>query len=78
MVDVQGYCRVAKIIRYLVKNHDGSDADIARSTSVILRDAKLDSVLKLRDLLRLFVKAGVYNTEQYGHDTGTKYHVSRT
>ncbi|KAK4219128.1 hypothetical protein QBC37DRAFT_151475 [Rhypophila decipiens] len=58
-----GYCRVAKMIRYLVKNHEGSD-QVLRSISALLRDAKLADIKKLRDSLPLFVKCALYKTDK--------------
>ncbi|KAM7211463.1 hypothetical protein V8F06_013144 [Rhypophila decipiens] len=58
-----GHCRVAKMIRYLVKNHEGSD-QVLRSISALLRDAKLADIKKLRDSLPLFVKCALYKTDK--------------
>ncbi|KAK3325226.1 hypothetical protein B0H66DRAFT_114780 [Apodospora peruviana] len=68
-----GYCRVARIMRYLVKHCRSSDTHVVRSISVILRDAKLASIEQFRDTVYSFVKSGLYNTEKYRHGPDTKH-----
>lgn len=70
-----GYCRVTKIIRYLVKHHEGSDEQIKRSLSVLLRDANLADAKKLRGMVKLFVKCGLYNADKYRHGPDDRYHA---
>ena len=69
-----GYCRVAKILKYLAKQQqqqqqqqqNTGNPNVARSAvAVIVRDAKLASADKLRDLIHLFVRAGLHNAEKY-------------
>ncbi|GAB1313877.1 hypothetical protein MFIFM68171_04087 [Madurella fahalii] len=69
-----GYCRVAKIMRYLLKHSQNSDPAVDRSVAVILRDAGLASVDLLRGLINCFVKSGMYNTQRYRHSPNNQYH----
>ncbi|KAK3370288.1 hypothetical protein B0H63DRAFT_486672 [Podospora didyma] len=69
-----GYCRIAKIIRYLVRR-SGSDTKAAKCLAVVLRDGKLASKDKLRDMLQAFVKSGLHNMEKYRHSYDDKHHV---
>lgn len=71
----QGYCRVIRIIRYLVKNGQGADQYDARSLSALLRDARLPSIKELGDMVGLFAKCGLHNTEKFRHSPDDKYHV---
>ncbi|KAK3373441.1 hypothetical protein B0T24DRAFT_623163 [Lasiosphaeria ovina] len=70
-----GYCRVIKILRHLLTNYRGSNPNVARSLAVVLRDGKLSSVNQLRELIRSFVKAGIYNMNKYRHSPDDKYHL---
>ncbi|KXX73115.1 Protein DIA2 [Madurella mycetomatis] len=69
-----GYCRVAKIMRYLLKHSRSSDPAVDRSVALILRETGLASVDLLHGLINCFVKSGMYNTEQYRHSPNNQYH----
>ncbi|KAK3328322.1 hypothetical protein B0T19DRAFT_187122 [Cercophora scortea] len=70
-----GYCRVAHVIRPLSKQYQPFNGALARCLAVILRDAKLPSAAKLRDVIKLFVKAGLHNTQKYRHGTDDLYNA---
>lgn len=70
-----GYCRVAKIIRYLVRDDKAPDKDVTRSLAALLRDAKLSDIKRLHQCLTLLVKCGLHNTEEYRHSPDDKYHA---
>lgn len=70
-----GYCRITKIIRYLVKCHTEPDQDITRSLAALLRDANLSGIKKLHQCLVLFVKCGLHNAEKHRHSPDDRYHV---
>ncbi|KAK0635317.1 hypothetical protein B0T17DRAFT_38050 [Bombardia bombarda] len=70
-----GYCRVAKILRYLLRCHQNQDLTVDRSLAVIIRDAGLASANELRGLITLFIKSGLHNTQKYRHSPDDKYHI---
>ncbi|KAK3309131.1 uncharacterized protein B0T15DRAFT_509519 [Chaetomium strumarium] len=71
-----GYCRTAKILRYLLKKKDPkADSNVARSLGVILRHAKLPSADTLRDVLKQFVSSGLWSTDKYGNGLNDSYDV---
>jgi hypothetical protein len=72
----QGYCRAATILRYLLKNSKRSDHCINSSLSIVLRYANLASVELLPDLVKSFVKNGLYNSEHHRHRPSDTYYVS--
>ncbi|KAK3360259.1 hypothetical protein B0T25DRAFT_125884 [Lasiosphaeria hispida] len=69
-----GYCRVARIIRYLLKSSQ-TDADAARSLAVLVRDTKLGSADKLRALINDFVRCGLHNARKHRHGLDDIYHT---
>ncbi|KAK0719567.1 hypothetical protein B0H67DRAFT_573451 [Lasiosphaeris hirsuta] len=69
-----GYCRIAKIIRFLLKNSQ-SDADAARSLAVLVRDTKLGSAEKLRALINDFVRSGLNNARKDRQGLDDIYHT---
>ncbi|KAL2131833.1 hypothetical protein VTI74DRAFT_4577 [Chaetomium olivicolor] len=69
-----GYCRVAKILRHLLRHPKEPNSVTRRSAAVILRDANLGPV-GLEFLLARFVKTGLHNTERYRRGFKDSYHI---
>ncbi|KAK4241638.1 hypothetical protein C8A03DRAFT_30221 [Achaetomium macrosporum] len=72
-----GYCRAAKILRYLLKKKhpQKSNTAVTRSLAVILKDAKLPSADMLRDVLNRFVSSGLWSRNHYGNGLNDSYDV---